>query len=371
MVIQLLPTILTILSQYDMFLTERFEKEEEKLRKLKDDYRKGIEDWLKEISEDYPKLKNNIPSASQCLLDLVKLQRISEKVRKSDDVNQIVELFEDYSRFWQYLSQTEVNYLLVTNNFDLENDYFKEWELKLFDYHSDMTLMGLMTVAYCSQVEYDSNEEYFEIVTKANAVLIETEKFLVKARRNADSRESNKKEHLEYIDRLEYLLNHEISAVSYSMGHEALKRGYSTYSAYMFKKAKDAEEFLVKSEKEPEKRKYHEYNQDYFSSMIDFALGIAWLEKAKSGLVKTKANLPSKGLWESLKDSIWSGSQPFTLKEVERNLDNEIGRIDEAAKTLIVGIDELIDPNLIRPNLDDFSDELKLPKLNTTPTPLA
>lgn len=371
MVIELLPTVLTLLSQYDMFLTERFEKEEERLQELKEGYKESVEEWLKEIADDYPKLKNNIPSTSQRLLDLVKLQRIAEDVRKSDDIDQIVNLFEDYCRYWQYISQTDTNYLLVTNNFDLENDYFKEWELKLFDYYSDLTLMGLMTIAYCSKADYDDDDEYFDVVKKSNAVLLETEKFLIKAKNNAENRETNREEHLEYIGKLQYLLEHEISAVSHSMGQETLRRGYSTYSAFMFKKAMTAEESLIKLEKEPEKRIYHEYNHDYFSSMIDFALGIAWLEKAKSGLVKTKNNLPSKSLWESLKDSIWSGAQPFTIKEVERKLDSEIGRIDAAAETLAVGIDELIDPNLSRPSLNEFSDELKMPKLNTTPTPLA
>ena len=354
-----------------MFLTERFEQQEEKLSKDKDEYREYVENWLEGRAEDYPKLKNNIPSATQCVIDLVMIQRVADKIGESGDINQIVTLFEDYSRNWQYLAQTDMNYLLITNNFKLKNDYFKEWELKLFDYYSDLTLMGLMTIAYCSQAKYDGADEYSEVVEKSTAILLETEGFLAKARINAAERDTNREEHLEYIDRLQYLLNHEISAVSYSMGHEALSRGYCTYSAFMFEKAMNAEESLKNSEKNPEKRKFHEFHHDYFSSMIDFALSISWLEKAKSGLVRTMTNLPSKGLWESLKDSIWGGDQPFTLKEIEQKLEYEIGRVDKVAKTLEVGIDELIDPNLSRPELAVFSDEMKLPKLNTTSTPLA
>lgn len=137
----------------------------------------------------------------------------------------------------------------VANNFDLCSDYFKEYRLKFYDYHSDLAFMGLVTIAKCSEYKASSNQDKTQKLKQVTSVLIESEGFLDDAISIATSRESGGSEHEEYTSKLRGYLDNEISAVCISMGQQALVEGLCTAAASLFEKTMSAENRIIASER--------------------------------------------------------------------------------------------------------------------------
>lgn len=367
---ELLPTILNLLSSYDMFLTERFDRQYQLYEEDEEKYRKEVEDWLKELGEEYPKLKHYVPRALNCILDLVRMQQEVETPEESEDIGGLIQFYEDYCRNWLFLEQTGISYLQVTHNFDLRNDFFKEYGVKLYDYYSDLVFMGLVIIAKCGEIDVGNDETRLMNLKSITAVLNQTETHLEEAKKSLASRTGKTEEYQGYLLQLAEYLNYETSSVCASMGKAAMAEGLCAFAAHIFQRAMIAEKTLAESEETARGQLYHSIRAEYYSSMIDAALGLAWLAKSKSNLNRAKEMIPRKAILEQILSKIGGEHEPFEPKEVENEVDKAIGLVNKAAKSMHVNLDYCKNYDFERPILDQFADELELPQLNTTPLPL-
>lgn len=86
-----------------MFLTKRFDKQRRLYEDNEKEYKKETQKWLRELTKDYPRLKNYVPRAESVILNLVKLQKEVNEIDDSQEIDEIIDVFEEYCRNWLFL----------------------------------------------------------------------------------------------------------------------------------------------------------------------------------------------------------------------------------------------------------------------------
>lgn len=356
------------------FFIERFDKQVKLMDKGLEIYRKETMKQFELIADDNTSLKKYVKAATDNIEHLVLLRELVDDLDDTHDVDEIKQFFEVYCQCMFLMRDLNVEYPVISKNFGIQTDYIDELDLCLFDYYSDMILMGIQILETAENLVFDEESSLnIESITVLIAIAYTIEGFLSEAERIAKTREDDYvDDHSHYVSRLGYFFNSRFSLLLTYMGHAALENGVCGYAAYCYNRAKETEQYLEKSEHDTSLREFHKNNSALLEMLIYKAISFAWLEQFQfelNSLITKLSPIDTKDRVITFLKDTFGETSLYTVDSIRKSAKEEMKIIDNACEKFGIKLDHRTE-GLNLPDLEKFKDSMTLPRINFRPGPL-
>lgn len=356
------------------FFIERFDQQAERYNEDAAAFRQETIDQLERQAETNTTLRENLRGTANAIEELVKLRLIVEDIEDAEEIDDVKSFYQEYCKNLIFLRNVGLDYRTMVRNFELKSDYRSELGLQLFDYDSDLALVGLLFLEETEDLLVDEDDLLdFESVRTGVAIATQVNNFIEAALRLAvNGTEDWRGTHVDYVKKLQYHFDYRFVRLLEWIGNLALQRGYCGAAARFFKNAKQVEERLEETEQDWELKKYHGNQKQLMEMFVDKAIAFAWLERLKSRLGKLVATLTPTDFksraFASIKDRFGT-PESYSLDRVRKDAKEELGYINSMCKSFAILLDDESEP-LPLPNIEELGQDFSLPSFDYEPAPL-
>ncbi|MFW9802703.1 MAG: hypothetical protein ACFFFC_08640 [Candidatus Thorarchaeota archaeon] len=356
------------------FFVQRFDRQVKLYDRDESKFRDETINQLQMMAEDNSTLKTYVKAATDGIQHLIQLRNLVVDVEYAENMDEIKRFFEEYCQSMLLLRDLKIEYPVVSRNFGIRTNYIDKLGIQLFDYFSDMALMGIHVLESSEDLLLDADGSLdFDSIACMTSLAYAIEEFLLEAENHATSRDDDySDDHLHYVSKIAYYFDNRFSLILTYMGHVSLQRGLCGYAAFCYDYAKKSEERLERSETDSQLLEFHTNNKILLEMLVYKAMSFAWLEQFHSELNRLITALSpkdAKGKVIAFFKDTFSEPGLYSVDGIRKSAKEEMKTIDSVCEEFGISLDYSTE-GLELPDLAQFRNNVALPRVNFRPGPL-